>query len=160
MWPQSTPPPSEFAAIDMYKSKELKFLYAAEWPVRKAPLGGVTEQHLQLLSVLHDVSLHTRPPRTVRYLLLPVYVRQIAEKKVSILTFGTFRSHYRAIEAVSNTLALFYLETDILPIVRPVTTGQWRKDLESDGQLLRTIRRRGVLFYDSTREVLRKGEDS
>jgi hypothetical protein len=70
---------------------------------------------------------------------------------VDLFAFGSFRSEARTIIDLSEFLVPLYLEYEVLPIIRPVSTPHWNRLVDSDAPEFLRIRRNGLLTFERGR---------
>lgn len=124
------PPPSEFARYRFF-----------ELPLPRLPdrlIGLFRELAMQIEEVppptINEVILHATPTMIKRNASLDVYI------------YGSFRSRFRAIANFADYLVQFYMQSGILPLVKPLTRPEWTLHYQNKGPAHLRISRSGWLL--------------
>ena len=130
-------PVTEFVAYD---------LYADRLPPQRAPI------YSSILSQVMERA-QVGAPRTVTELVAaPTRRWEQRSGSIDLFAFGSFRSTARTIIDLSGFLAPIYLEYEVLPIIRPVTTPLWNRLVDSDAPEFLRICTSGLLTFERGRQ--------
>lgn len=99
------------------------------------------------LHTLNDL-LQAHQPRFISTLAIhsPAHWRY-RPPSLNFFVFGNFRSHYKALVKTAELLAEFYLQSDFLPLIHPLTRKDWQTQIEIDGEVYRVLSKSGLLLY-------------
>ena len=93
--------------------------------------------------------LHKRAPKTVSTLI--AYVPEdwdCPHEHIELYVFGHFRAPYRVIDKLADIFAGLYAKYAILPLVNPVTSAEWAKEIQHNGMVSKNIHENGVVIYE------------
>ena len=124
------PPPSEFARYRFF-----------ERPLPHLP------EHLIGLSRELAMQIEEEPPPTINEVILhatPTMIKRNASLDVYI--YGSFRSRFKAIDNFADYLVPLYINSSILPMVKPLTRSDWTLHFQNKGPAHLRISRSGWLL--------------
>lgn len=97
------------------------------------------------VATAHDY-LATCKPRGVSHVVtLPL--RGVSTADAILYAFGSFRSEFAAIERLAKALAPLYLQTLVLPIVKPISDRELKAAFAAHTPFLRTLGQHGILCF-------------
>lgn len=125
------PPPSEFVQYDINKKDKLPHI--SDY---------IIGQSNEIASYINQ-----KPPNNVNEVILHAIPFMIDRYgSVEFFVYGSFRSHFRMIDSFADYLIPFYLQTGILPIVRPLTRYDWQSNYMNKGPAYLRISKSGILL--------------
>jgi len=127
----SIPPPSEFA----------RFRYFDQIAPPRIPD--------QIIGLSQEVAfrVENEPPPTIREIILHATQTNIKRTgSIDFYIFGTFQSHFRAIDHFADYLIPLYLQSGILPLIKPLTIPEWLLHYQNKGPVLQRITKSGWLL--------------
>ena len=93
-------------------------------------------------------ALEIDAPPTVSSVVALDYKLGIRTPDSLILTsFGTYRRHYTCVDRLSKVLAPFYMQHNVVPIIRPVLAKELLLHIQHDSAFVRRLKRKGILIY-------------
>jgi hypothetical protein len=121
-------------------------LYADRLPPRQAPI------YRSLLNQVMNRASAGAPDIVTELVAAPTRRWEQRSGSINLFAFGSFRSEARTIIDLSDFLVPIYLEYEVLPIIRPVTTPHWNRLVDSDAPEFLRIRKSGLLTFERGRQ--------
>lgn len=111
------------------------------------PLDQGTQGYVELLSK----TIHRDTPQSVTTIVVITptgpQTRREPPESLNLYVFGKFRKHYSAMKQTAEALSILYSEIQILPLISPVLTKEWRSQERLQGPVYERIRKLGIIAY-------------
>lgn len=125
-----------------------EIVQSSRYDFRDLPSEFTNRKSFVVLGHYHDAIESARFRTVDSVVVLPAEAWERQQTQVTLFTFGSFRSVFRTIEAMSQILADQYLEHGILPIIQPITSTALVKAKHESEVLRRRISRSGLLLLE------------
>jgi hypothetical protein len=66
---------------------------------------------------------------------------------LTLYAFGSFRRQFAAMTQLAKVLAPFYLETLVLPVIKPIFLKDWQAVSQLQGQIYTEVQKPGILGF-------------